>query len=170
MRATQKIILCGMALLIGAAHHTAQARPMPGGYAKAVPVNLTTQRERDCLARNIYHEARGELKDHGEIALHAVAEVTLNRVADSRWPDSICGVVYEWKQFSWTLKPQPEPEGFLWTVSKAIAKMQTTPGLFIEPVTDGANHYHADYIAKPDWAYGMTRTFKVGRHIFYRQD
>ena len=51
-----------------------------------------------CLALNIYHEARSESME-GQIA---VAQVTLNRVAHSEWPSTICEVVSEPKQFSWT--------------------------------------------------------------------
>ena len=34
-------------------------------------------------------------------------------------------------------------------------------------ITDGATHYHADYV-KPDWAKTKTRTTEIGDHIFYR--
>ena len=44
-----------------------------------------------CLATAIYHEARGEtLKGQ-----FAVAEVILNRVGVTRYPNSICGVVFQ---------------------------------------------------------------------------
>ena len=64
-----------------------------------------------CLAQNIYFESR----DQSTIGQIAVAEVTLNRVADPRWPNDVCSVVkqgptYKWKktypikhrcEFSW---------------------------------------------------------------------
>ena len=53
--------------------------------------------EIDCLARNIYHEARGESLQ-GQIA---VAAVTVNRVLTKGYPSSICQVVYQPYQFSW---------------------------------------------------------------------
>ena len=34
-------------------------------------------------------------------------------------------------------------------------------------ITDGATHYHADYV-KPAWAVTKTRTTKIDDHIFYR--
>ena len=55
--------------------------------------------EIDCLAKTIYHEARGET----EAGKKAVAMVTINRVNNPMFPDSICRVVYEPRQFSWTL-------------------------------------------------------------------
>ena len=33
--------------------------------------------------------------------------------------------------------------------------------------TGGADHYHADYCS-PYWAPSLTRTTKIGRHIFYK--
>lgn len=44
-----------------------------------------------CLAENIYFEARGE----SFTAKIAVANVTRNRVEDSRWPSTYCAVVQE---------------------------------------------------------------------------
>ncbi len=52
----------------------------------------------ECLATNVYREARGEPME-GQIA---VAKVTLNRVYSGKYPSSICGVVYQKNQFSWT--------------------------------------------------------------------
>ncbi|MEY2909484.1 MAG: hypothetical protein RLZZ602_2007, partial [Pseudomonadota bacterium] len=42
-----------------------------------------------CLAVAIYFEARGESID-GQML---VAETIINRVADERWPDTVCEVV-----------------------------------------------------------------------------
>ena len=58
-----------------------------------------------CLTLNVYHEARGE-PFLGQVA---VAEVTLNRVDDLRWPDTVCEVVYQPYQFSWTLEDKDPP-------------------------------------------------------------
>ena len=44
-----------------------------------------------CLAMNVYHEARNQPLA-GQMA---VISVTVNRVNDKRFPNSICGVVYE---------------------------------------------------------------------------
>lgn len=55
--------------------------------------------EVECLALNMYHEARGEGLD----GLSAVSEVVLNRVEDKRFPNSVCEVIYQNSQFSWTL-------------------------------------------------------------------
>ena len=51
------------------------------------------------MALNIYHEARGE----DTLGQYLVADVTLNRVADKRWPNTICKVVNQPWQFYWTM-------------------------------------------------------------------
>lgn len=119
--------------------------------------------QRNCLALNIYHESRSE-PVMGQIA---VANVTLNRVADSRWPSTVCEVVYQRKQFSWThtIKDHTPYETERWAIAQDIAE-----GVYkgIDPDnTDGAVYYHADYV-NPIWNRNLTRTVKIGVHIFYK--
>ena len=45
--------------------------------------------EKKCLTENIYFEARGQ----GQAGWLAVAQVTLNRVEDRRFPNTVCEVV-----------------------------------------------------------------------------
>lgn len=52
----------------------------------------------ECLAKNLYFEARGE----GIDGMMMVAEVTLNRVGHDSYPDTICDVVYQKNAFEWT--------------------------------------------------------------------
>jgi N-acetylmuramoyl-L-alanine amidase len=125
-----------------------------------------------CLARNVYFEARGE-----PIAgQYAVAEVTMNRRASRRYPNTVCGVVYEknWDPlrgrfvgaFSWTeFDSLPDPRGEEWHRAQAIAEA-VYYGRY-SPTLNGATHFHASYI-KPDWAHQKRRVAKIGRHIFYR--
>ena len=58
----------------------------------------------ECLAKNIYFESRGESKK-GQVA---VGFVTMNRLYNSKYPKSVCGVVYQKRgrecQFSWVCK------------------------------------------------------------------
>jgi spore germination cell wall hydrolase CwlJ-like protein len=51
-----------------------------------------------CMIQNVYHESRGE----DALGQAAVAHVTLNRVCSSAYPDTVCGVVWQKGQFSWT--------------------------------------------------------------------
>ena len=62
------------------------------------PLKRYSKKDVKCLAANIYHEAGIEPLS-GQLA---VAFGTIQRVKDNRFPDSLCGVVYQKKQMSWT--------------------------------------------------------------------
>lgn len=127
------------------------------------------QKHLTCLAKNIYFEARSEsLRGHIAVGL-----VTINRVADQRFPDTICDVVWQDKQFSWThdgLSDQPKQD-HSWEQSKNIAQFMLSNGTVdhIVDFTDGATHYHADYVS-PYWNKQYLKTATVGAHLFYRTD
>lgn len=122
-----------------------------------------------CLADNIYFEARGEPIE-GKIA---VAEVTLNRVIDDNFPNTICEVVHEGGeirnrcQFSWYCDGRPEiivnkrawKEAF--DLSLAFTKIKRTD------ITNGALFYHSTEVA-PAWARRMEHTITIGDHLFYK--
>jgi len=131
---------------------------------------LVDTTELHCLALNIYWEARSEPLE-GQLA---VAGVTLNRVASTRFPDSICDVVYQggWAkrhkcQFSWQcdgLSDSPK-EKHAWHAAQHLARLYLA-GRYTDPTGD-ALWYHADYV-DPYWADSMTQTAQIGRHIFYK--
>ena len=126
-------------------------------------VNIT-QRERECLTKNIFHEA-GVEPFEGKIA---VAQVTFNRLNSGRWGNDICSVVYAKKQFSWTLsqrKVNEKPKGKLWRDSVA-AKDAFLSGLRVKNL-EKSKHYHTDYIKKPYWSKEKIVAARVGQHIFY---
>lgn len=116
-----------------------------------------------CLATNIYFEARSE----GELGQRAVAEVTLNRVASDRYPDTICDVVWDDKQFSWTHdgksdKPKDKDAWLmaLWIASDMMMNDQEALGPMVQ-------HYHSKKVS-PSWAKAMKPVAAIGNHIFYR--
>jgi spore germination cell wall hydrolase CwlJ-like protein len=124
-----------------------------------------------CLAMNIYHEARGE-----PIAgQYAVAEVTLNRAHSRGFPSSVCKVVYQkhWNPrrkensfaFSWV--GQTVTTNFnsaAWRQAVRIARNVLTGDRI--PTLHGALYYHSIDV-KPDWAHRHKRLAIIGRHIFY---
>jgi N-acetylmuramoyl-L-alanine amidase len=109
-----------------------------------------------CLALNIYHEARGEIVD-GQMA---VAQVTLNRTLDPRWPDNICDVVYDDSQFSWTRNIRPVDDWDAFQLALNIA-------LEAEPDPDMGTHFHSISVS-PDWATPEELIGQIGRHRFYQ--
>ncbi len=115
-----------------------------------------------CLALNIYYEARGE----SLTGQRAVAHVVVNRVNSSGYPDTVCSVVYQDDQFSWTDMPnKPKPRGEQWTQARQLARAVLT-GTSVDP-TKGATHFHAVHI-KPKWTYKLRKTAVIGRHAFYK--
>jgi spore germination cell wall hydrolase CwlJ-like protein len=133
---------------------------------------LRRNAEINCLAENVYHEARGEPL----AGQYAVAEVTVNRVASPFFPDSVCEVVHAQRfdpirrryvgAFSWTeLGRLRSPRGQAWRNARAVATdVYDNPR--DTPVVDGALYYHATYVS-PTWAKTRVRVAQIGTHIFY---
>jgi len=164
---------CALALLLAVAS-TARAEPVrlaaltpPGDATNG---STDSQRELECLALNVYWEARSEPR----IGQMAVAAVVLNRVADREFPETICEVVMQGGergrnrcQFSWHCDGRSdEPrnpiawESALSVARTALERRRSDP-------TDGALWYHADHV-QPAWSRKMAVIAHLGRHLFYR--
>lgn len=121
-----------------------------------------TEKDKFCLAKNIYHETRGE-SEHGK---RAVAQVTLNRVKSPKFKNTICGVVYERNQFSWTKNRTWRwsiPSGKAWAESQQLADEILSKGRALDNM-DGALFFHSTRI-HPRWK--KRRLAIIGNHIFY---
>ena len=145
---------------------------------KSLVVNLVNPEELECMSKNIYFEAAVE-STAGKLA---VAQVTMNRVKSTKYPNTVCKVITQGKhhqngfpvrdrcQFSWYCdgkgdEPRDTPA---WKDSQDIAEyVMTTPNLM--DITDGATHYHADYISSPRWANPRRKTVEIDTHIFYNK-
>ena len=116
-----------------------------------------------CLARNVYFEARGE----PEAGQYAVAEVTMNRRAHPRYPNTVCEVVHQKSAFSWTdfSLILEAPRGDEWERAQRIAEAVYYGKRL--PTLNGALFYHATYVS-PDWSHERQRVTRIGRHVFYR--
>jgi spore germination cell wall hydrolase CwlJ-like protein len=160
---------------------SAEAEPMRIDIPLPEPVDLDPQELR-CLAKNIYFEARNQ----DAMAMSAVANVTLNRVASPDFPDSVCEVVKQGPldgseiekhrcQFSWYCDGKPDivpisddwPEVVAWEWSQLIAEMVLAGEA--PDITEGSTYYHADYV-EPHWAEEYTQITTVGRHAFYKHN
>lgn len=122
-----------------------------------------------CLALNIYHEARGE----GEQGKAAVAIVTLNRVISRHFPDTLCEVVWQRGQFSWTRDGRPDRplEVSAWRRALKVATRVYRQGALFDRALwrrlRGVTHYHSIFV-QPGWAYRLRPAGQIGEHIFYR--
>jgi spore germination cell wall hydrolase CwlJ-like protein len=139
---------------------------------QSVYAHRDDRRNLACLARNVYFEARGE----PAAGQYAVAEVTMNRKRSGRYPETVCGVVYQknWDPlrkryvgaFSWTefdSVPAPTGEEWLraWEVAEAVYYGREAP------VLQDAMFFHATHI-KPDWARRKQALARIGGHVFYK--
>lgn len=117
-----------------------------------------------CLAKNIFHEAGVE----DRMGKYAVAQVTLNRIKNPKYPDTVCDVVMDRFQFSWANDRSirwTHPKGKTWEESKQIALKVLAEGYRVRGL-ETANYYHADYV-KPNWKKPEAKIAKIGTHIFY---
>lgn len=126
-----------------------------------------------CMTANIFFEARGESTE----GMQAVAKVTMNRVKSKKYPDSVCKVVFQKKQFSWTHQQKWEKivQVMHGAVTKkdlaayqksAIIAKQAVKNQIILPELADSLWYHANYV-KPKWSGKLKRVAKIGVHIFY---
>ena len=150
-------------------------------YKSYESVMENRKKQLTCLAKNIYFEARNE-PFAGQFA---VALVTLNRVNDSAFPDTICKVVYQGIhtadgfpkrnrcQFSWycdgnsdevrNLKSYDKTQKIANLAMLQYSKMKSE-GL---DFTEGARYYHT-YEISPRWSTSFPKVGRIGDHIFYR--
>jgi spore germination cell wall hydrolase CwlJ-like protein len=116
------------------------------------------------VATTLILEAGGE---YDEGSLEAVYEVIHNRAIKKG--KSYSDICLARKQFScWNDKNIME------NIEKASKHPRWNEAMKIaysDPKTNytkGADHYHADYVS-PYWKDSMTKTIKIGRHIFYKR-
>ena len=150
-----------------------------------------SQPELYCLAMNVYHEAKSEPL----AGQYAVADVTINRTLDTRYPNTVCEVVMQarmkesWKtkqypdlpnserkyipvrnkcQFSWYCdgKSDAVRDGDAWRKAQEVAYRIVVEKKY-RGITEGSTHYHATYVS-PRWAKSFDLVGRVGAHIFYR--
>ena len=123
-----------------------------------------------CLTEALYFEARGEGL-RGQIA---VAEVILNRVDSTRYPDTVCGVTRQGSgrkhacQFSYYCDGKSDRMGnvrmrdhlgrLAWVMLQGADRSLTSDALY----------YHNTTVS-PRWSKVFQRTARIGRHIFYRR-
>lgn len=129
----------------------------------------------ECLALNIYYEAAVEPLNGWK----AVSSVTINRAIKKN--KSICAIVTEHKQFSWTLESKKRKK---LTSKKEFNKLFKIK-LFAEVYTfanyslfyyinNGKTfyptlYYFHDHKISPSWKKDYVRKLHVGTHIYYTE-
>lgn len=127
-----------------------------------------------CLADNIYFEARGE----GWHGWSAVASVTMNRVSNPKYPNSVCKVVKQKRnnvcQFSWVCdnKLNNSDKSFRKTKLYRLIRWHAMNHYIGNhgDTTNGAIFYHSRKIKLTSLGLNkkvrLTKT--IGNHVFYR--
>lgn len=133
------------------------------GKIRSISSLCAENKECDKLAKVLVFEARGE-PDKGKAA---VAHVVLNRLNDKRWPDTLRGVIYQPKQFSFIqdMHKQTPPTEQDWNIARAVAYKVMNKTL--DDPTNGGLYYHATHVS-PRWAKKVQRVERIGNHIFYK--
>ena len=140
-------------------------------FASVKSVSQKDKQELRCLAQNIYFEARGE-RQAGQLA---VGLVTMNRVKSKRFPSTVCKVVWQKRQFSWTHdgKSDRPTDMKAWKLAQKIAEFvyykydsfkERSNGAL--DLTRGALHYYAPKMADPVWAKSKEVSRQIGGHVF----
>ena len=111
----------------------------------------------ECLATNIYHEARGE----SIIGQKAVAFVTMNRAKSGKYPSNVCNVVFQKGQFSWVHQKGSRAKvvngGHLYQIASEIYHNHDK----LSDPSNGAIYFHRA-------GKGSRKKGKViGNHVFY---
>lgn len=162
---TMPVLAAVLAALPGAASAQEEARR----YVPLLATAEAPEAAAECLALAIAHEAGQE----PIVGQEAVAQVILNRVRHSAYPDSVCGVVWQGSerrtgcQFTFTCDGSlRRPRTPAQMASARAVAVRVLAGESIDHVR-GATHYHADYVS-PYWAPSLARVGQIATHIFYR--
>lgn len=130
------------------------------------PINNVSDNDVLWLTQNIYHEARGE-SVKGQ---YLVGIVTLERLKEGRWGNTVMDVVTAKAQFSWwgdkKISLEPE-EPVAWEKAKFIAYTSIVSHSFANSYYDGLTHYHNKTVY-PNWAEDGSKYADIGQHIFYK--
>jgi spore germination cell wall hydrolase CwlJ-like protein len=122
--------------------------------------------QQQCMALNMYWEARGE----GSDGMIAVGWTVLNRMRSRRFPATPCDVVYQGRErgpceFSWWCDGRSDRprDARSWRLAQLLAERM----LMAPPPdpTGGSLYYHSTSV-RPGWTHA--RTARIGRHVFYR--
>lgn len=114
-----------------------------------------------CMLKNIYHEARGE----GVEGMQAVALVTLNRAKQQ--DKTVCEVVYQRKQFSWTNTTKGRNKPIKGNIDAAYNVASAAMSDKLIDFTGGATHYHTKKV-KPIWRKSLDKIATINNHVFYK--
>lgn len=120
----------------------------------------------NCLAENMYHEA----KNQGIKGMKAVGLVTMNRRNHEKFPDTVCQVVKQRNsracQFSWVCQNVSIDYASMEYQLAVKLAISIYTNSNINDFTNGALFFHANYV-KPYWRKHYQKTVVINDHVFY---
>lgn len=188
MKKIKRLLIIAAILLISAPALSSKSNYTPVHYheimffSNGIHAYEFTKKDLKCLYDNVYHEARSE-DEFGQLM---VVVVTMTRVFDKRWKDTVCGVVYEgvyeWNYhhkdyikcaFSWACDRKSdkinEPRSYK-KVKKIVNNFLKKDAYSLD-FRYTPNLYHRNDV-KPWWSFSQRVKFMFswGVHIFYREE
>jgi len=136
--------------IVGSWTEKALGITLSGGGGKTSSADL------QLLARCVYGEARGEPYT-GQVA---VAEVVLNRVKSSSFPNTVSGVIYQNGAFT------AVSDGQINLTPNSTAYQAAQDALNGWDPTGGCLYYYNPATATSKWIWSLTVTLKIGKHNF----
>lgn len=121
-------------------------------HAKLTPYQQNVR----CLAEAVYREARGE-SYRGQLA---VAQTVINRTKSAIFPNSICKVVFQKGQFSWTKNWKND-----WRANYDSYQVARVALMGTHSMRDFKALYFHSTTVNPGWKYKKIAT--IGNHKFY---
>jgi spore germination cell wall hydrolase CwlJ-like protein len=156
------------------------SKPATDTHQRRVEAFRFHQKELNCMALGLYHEARGE----PIIGQYAVGATILNRVRSSAYPDSVCGVVFQNNhlfnrcQFSFACDGITDVPGnkssfkkmqrlAAQLLNKGIAREAKFIGGAFHASAHGMTHYHRHDVY-PGWSTRLEKLTQLGAHVFFK--
>lgn len=141
---------------------------VPAAVKEEPPKFVYTEQDIKCLQDNIFYEARNQ----SPLGQMMVAVVTIQRAKMPEYPSTVCGVVHDYAQFSWTLKARKpvnfksKMESRAWWFAGLIAQQALISANSIDSAYKNLAYYHKTTI-HPYWAGKMREEFVIDDHVFY---
>ena len=150
----RSISICLVFVLLASITATLQAKSINDSSQ----TQTLSKAQLECLSKVAYHESKGE----SDAGMLAVIHTTLNRVKDYRFPKTVCGVVYQKSQYSWTKYNPKVKEQEQYARAERLAK-EVVEGKHKDN-TYGALFFNSLH-RKPS---GTVCTVRIGNHSFYK--
>jgi N-acetylmuramoyl-L-alanine amidase len=128
----------------------------PASRGSSTNIQSVSRNDSELMAKMVYAESRGEPFE-GQVA---VASVILNRVKDSRFPNTVSGVIYQPGAFT------PVQNGQLYQTPNATAYRAVDNAMKGWDASGGAIYFYNPDTATSAWIWSRQIVKKIGKHYF----